>query len=134
MLSIVDEAHARQELARAVHIGFVADLEALDKDLDDLRSKVKNVSPDAIARRLEKFKAVRDRARTYATLLSLQQETIAEKIDALHQKATAMLTDSDDEPQPETSVSVATLPREEPAGCTVAAIAGLIDDDPDAPF
>jgi len=93
MVPIVDEAHARQELARAVHIGFVADLEALDKDLDDLRSKVKNVSPDAIARRLDKFKAVRDRARTYATLLSLQQETIAEKIDALHQKATAMLTE-----------------------------------------
>src|SRR6266545_542731 len=93
MVPIVDEAHARQELARAVHIGFVADLEALDKDLDDLRSKVKHVSPDAIARRLEKFKTVRDRARTYATLLSLQQETIAEKIDALHQKATAMLTE-----------------------------------------
>ena len=33
--------------------GFVADLEALDKDLDDLRSKIQNVSPDAIARRLE---------------------------------------------------------------------------------
>jgi hypothetical protein len=28
MVPIVDEAHARQELARAVHIGFVADLEA----------------------------------------------------------------------------------------------------------
>ena len=26
MVPIVDEAHARQELARAVHIGFVADL------------------------------------------------------------------------------------------------------------
>jgi len=51
MVPIVDESHAREELARAVHIGFVADLEALDKDLDDLRSKVKNVSPDAIARR-----------------------------------------------------------------------------------
>jgi hypothetical protein len=72
MVPIVDETHALQELARAVHIGFVADLEALDKDLDDLRSKVKNVSSDAIARRLEKFKAVRDHARTYATLLSLQ--------------------------------------------------------------
>src|SRR5215213_10004332 len=112
MVPIVDEAHAREELARAVHIGFVADLEALDKDLDDLRSKVKNVSPDAIARRLDKFKTVRDRARTYATLLSLQQETIAEKIDALHQKATAMLTESDEQ-LPETSVSVATLPRQE---------------------
>src|SRR5262249_55123528 len=96
MVPIVDETHARQELARAVHIGFVADLEALDKDLDDLCSKVKNVSSDAIARRLEKFKAVRDRAKTYATLLSLQQETIAEKIDALHQKATAMLIEDDE--------------------------------------
>ena len=117
-----------------MHIGFVADLEALDKDLDDLRSKVKHVSPDAIARRLEKFKAVRDRARTYATLLSLQQETIAEKIDALHQKATAMLTESDDEPLPEAAVSVAAVPRQEPARRTAPAIAALIDDDPDAPF
>jgi hypothetical protein len=99
-----------------------------------LRSKVKNVSPDAIARRLEKFKAVRDRARTYATLLSLQQETIAEKIDVLHQKATAMLTESDDEGVPEAPVSVAVLPGQESARRTVAAIAGLIDDDPDAPF
>jgi hypothetical protein len=134
MVPIVDEAHARQELARAVHIGFVADLEALDKDLDDLRSKVKNVSPDAIARRLEKFKAVRDRARTYATLLSLQQETIAEKIDALHQKATAMLTESDDEPLPEAPVSVAAMSQQETSSHTAAAIAGPIDDDPDAPF
>jgi len=134
MVPIVDEAHARQELARAVHIGFVADLEALDKDLDDLRSKVKNVSPDAIARRLEKFKAVRDRARTYATLLSLQQETIAEKIDALHQKATAMLTESDDEPLPEAPVSAPVVRQQAPASRTASAIAGLFDDDPDAPF
>ena len=133
MVPIVDEAHARQELARAVHIGFVADLEALDKDLDDLRSKVKNVSPDAIARRLDKFKTVRDRARTYATLLSLQQETIAEKIDALHHKATAMLTESDDEP-PEAVVSVASIPQQESARHTAPAIASLIDDDPEAPF
>lgn len=134
MVPIVDEAHARQELARAVHIGFVADLEALDKDLDDLRSKVKNVSPNTIARRLEKFKAVRDRARTYATLLSLQQETIAEKIDALQQKTMAMLVESDDEQLPEEPVSGAAVPLQEPARRTVAAIAGLIDDDPDAPF
>jgi hypothetical protein len=134
MVPIVDEVHARQELARAVHIGFVADLEALDKDLDDLRSKVKHVSPDAIARRLDKFRAVRDRARTYATLLSLQQETIAEKIDTLHQKATAMLIESDDEPLPESPVSVAAVPQQQPARRTAPAIAGLIDDDPDAPF
>jgi len=134
MVPIVDEAHARQELARAVHIGFVADLEALDKSLDDLRSKVKNVSPDAITRRLEKFKAVRDRARTYATLLSLQQATIAEKIDALHQKATAMLTEHDDEQLPEPLVSVAAVPPQELARRTAPAIASLIDDDPDAPF
>jgi Family of unknown function (DUF6744) len=134
MVPIVDEAHARQELARAVHIGFVADLEALDKSLDDLRSKVKNVSPDAITRRLEKFKAVRDRARTYATLLSLQQATIAEKIDALHQKATAMLTENDDEQLPEPLVSVAAVPPQELARRTAPAIGSLIDDDPDAPF
>lgn len=134
MVPIVDEAHAREELARAVHIGFVADLEALDRDLDDLRSKVKHVSPDAIARRLDKFRAVRDRARTYATLLSLQQETIAEKIDALHQKATAMLTENDDEPLPEAPVSVATLPPRGPARRSAPAITSLIDDDPEAPF
>src|SRR4051812_38434552 len=124
MVPIVDEAHAREELARAVHIGFVADLEALDKDLDDLRSKVKHVSPDAIARRLDKFRVVRDRARTYATLLSLQQETIAEKIDALHHKATAMLTRSDDEQLPEAPVSVAAVPQQKSARRSAPAIAG----------
>jgi hypothetical protein len=105
----------------------------LDKDLDDLRSKVKQVSPDAIGRRLEKFKTVRDRARTYATLLSLQQETIAEKLDALHHKATAMLTGSDDELLPETPAAVVSVPRLETVRQTAPAIAGLIDDDPDAP-
>ncbi len=131
---IVDETHARQELAHAVHIGFVADLEALDKDLDDLRSKVKNVSPEAIARRLDTFKAVRDRARTYTTLLSLQQETITEEIEALQHKAQAMLTESDDEQSPEAPVSVASAPRQERARRTTPALAGLIDDDPNAPF
>jgi hypothetical protein len=133
MVPIVDEAHAREELARAVHIGFVADLEALDRDLDDLRSKVKNVSPDAIARRMEKFKAVRDRARTYATLLNLQQETIEEKIDALHSKATAMLM-SDDEQLPEPPVAVPFLPQQGTLKPLAPAIASLVDDDPDAPF
>ncbi len=134
MVPIVDETHARQELARAVHIGFVADLEALDKDLDDLRSKVKQISTDAIARRLATFKAIRDRARTYATLLSLQQETIAEKIDALHRRATAMLTESDDEQTPEVAVSVASVPRQEPARHITPAIASLTDAAPDDPF
>ena len=61
-------------------------------------------------------------------------KTIAEKIDALHQKATAMLTESDDEPLPEAGISVATLPRQEPARRAAPAIAALIDDDPEAPF
>jgi len=74
------------------------------KTLDDLRSKVKHSSPDAIARRLEKFKVVRARARIYAMLLRLQQETIAHS---------------------------STIAR---ARHAVAAIAGLIDDDGDAPF
>ena len=134
MVPIVDEAHARHELARAVHIGFVADLEALDRDLDDLRSKVKNISPDAIARRLDKFRAVRDRARTYATLLSLQQETIEEKIDALHRKATAMLMSGDDEQMPEMPVSGIPVPQQEMATLRAPAIVSLIDDDPNAPF
>jgi hypothetical protein len=134
MVPIVDEAHARQELARAVHIGFVADLEALDRDLDDLRSKVKNISSDAIARRLEKFKAIRDRARTYATLLSLQQETIEEKIDALHSKATAMLMSSDDEQTPEAPVSGHLTPQRGSVKPLAPQVASLIDDDPDAPF
>jgi hypothetical protein len=106
----------------------------LDKDLDDLRSKVKQVSPDAIGRRLEKFKTVRDRARTYATLLSLQQETIEEKIDALHHKATAMLTRSDDELLPETPAAVVSVPRQAPARHTTLTITGLIDANPDDPF
>ena len=54
--------------------------------------------------------------------------------DALHHKATAMLTESDDEPLPEAPVSVAAVPRQGPARRTAPAIASLIDDDPEAPF
>jgi hypothetical protein len=45
-----------------------------------------------------------------------------------------MLTGSDDEQLPEALVSVASVPRQEPARMTAPAIAGLIDDDPNAPF
>ena len=117
-----------------MHIGFVADLEALDKDLDDLSSKVKQVSPDAIARCLDAFKTIRDHARTYATLLSLQQETITEKLDALHHKATTMLTRSDDEQLSETPVAVTSVPHQAPPSQTARTITGLIDADPIDPF
>jgi hypothetical protein len=45
-----------------------------------------------------------------------------------------MLTENDDERLPEASVSVAAVPQQEPAERTAAALASLIDDDPDAPF
>jgi len=108
---IADEVRVWQELARTVHIDFVADLEALDKDLDDLRSKVKNLSLDAFAQLLEKYEAVRDRIRAYATLLSLQQERL-----------------------PEAPVSVAAVSQREPARRTESPIAGLLDDNTNTLF
>jgi hypothetical protein len=45
-----------------------------------------------------------------------------------------MLTESEGEQLPEAPVAVASVPRQEPARFTTPAIAGLIDDDPDAPF
>lgn len=108
MIGVPNEREARREMARAVHRGFLAELRAMDKELDDLRSKAKTVQPDTIAARLAAYKAVSDRARTYADLLGMQQSTIAEALTELQGKARALILSDDlpDSDSTEEQVSV----------------------------
>lgn len=108
LIGVPDEQEARRTMARAVHRGFLSELRAMDKELDDLRSKAKTVQPDTIAARLAAYKAVNDRARTYADLLGMQQSIIEGAISELQGKARALIL-SDDLPDggtPEEGVSV----------------------------
>lgn len=91
LLGVPDEQEARRTMARAVHRGFLTELRALDKELDDLRGKAKSIQPDTIAARLAAYTTIRDRARTYADLLGMQQSAIAEAISDLQGKARALL-------------------------------------------
>lgn len=110
MIGVPDEKEARREMARAVHRGFLAELRALDKELDDLRSKARTVQPDTIASRLAEYKAVSDRARTYADLLGMQQNAIAEAVTELQGKARALILSDDlpDDAGTESPASVST--------------------------
>lgn len=108
MIGVPDEKEARREMARAVHHGFLTELRAMDKELGDLRSKAKTVQPDTIAARLTEYKAISDRARTYADLLGMQQSTITEVVAELQGKARALMLSDDlvDDQSTEREVSV----------------------------
>lgn len=93
MIGVPDEKEARREMARAVHRGFLAELRAMSKELDDLRSKAKTVQPETIAARLTEYKAVSDRARTYLDLLGMQQDVIEDAMFKLQSKAKAIITE-----------------------------------------
>lgn len=67
----------------------------MDTELDDLRGKAKRVQPDTIATRLIAYRAISDRAQTYADLLGMQQSTIAGAITELQAKARALLLSDD---------------------------------------
>lgn len=108
MIGVPDEQEARREMARAVHRGFLAELRAMDKELDDLRGKAKSVQPDTIAARLSAYRAVSDRAQTYADLLGMQQSTIAGAISDLQGKARALLL-SDDLPERDDTETLASV-------------------------
>lgn len=100
LIGVPDEQETRREMARAVHRGFLAELRALDRELDDLRGKAKAVQPDTVAARLAAYRAVSARASAYADMLGMQQSAIAEAISDLQGKARALLL-SDDPPEVE---------------------------------
>jgi hypothetical protein len=108
LLMVPDEQAAKKELGRAVFMGFMDQIKAMNADLEDLRAKAKTIKPDTIAARLKEFKEFSQRAEAYADLLSLQNEQLQNQISSLRSKARALIMSDDlpDElPNAEMSVS-----------------------------
>jgi hypothetical protein len=92
-LPVIDEAASRRELASAIHRGFLAELQALQHNLTDLRAKSQQVGIDAVASRLAQYRAVQQRVQVYADLLGMQREAIERSLVQLRQQARALIID-----------------------------------------
>ncbi len=94
-----DVPAARRQLARAAHAGFMDELAAMDGDLQRfLDVEPGSVRRSTVARRLAEFKAFRAKAAAYADLLGMRQERIAAALDALVDKARAVVLGGTDDP------------------------------------
>ena len=88
----VDAPAARRQLARAAHADFMADLGAMDADLQRfLDAPEGTVRSRTIAGRLATFRALRAKADAYAELLGMRQERIVAQLGALVAKAGAVV-------------------------------------------
>jgi len=109
----VDAPAARRQLARAAHVDFMAELGALDADLQRfLDAPEGTVRPRTIVGRLAAFRALRVKADAYAELLGMRQERIVGQLAGLVAKAGAVVlrgtdveADDDDVPDGETPTS-----------------------------
>jgi hypothetical protein len=94
-LPVIDEVTSRRELAGAVHRGFVAELQALQHNLVDLRSKSTQVGNDTVASRLTQYRMVQQRVQVYADLLGMQRMVIEDGLTQLRAQAHALLVGHD---------------------------------------
>lgn len=94
-LPVIDELASRRELAGAVHRGFLAELQALQSNLADLRQKSQKVGIDTVAARLAHYRAVQQRAIVYADLLGMQRDLIETTLNDLRQQARDLVLDRD---------------------------------------
>lgn len=88
----VDAPAARRQLAQAAHADFMAELGALDADLQRFLDVPEGtVRPRTIVGRLAAFKALRVKADAYAELLGMRQERIVGQLEGLVAKAGAVV-------------------------------------------
>ena len=88
----VDAPAARRQLAQAAHADFMADLGAMDADLQRfLDAPEGTVRPRTIAGRLAACKALRIKADAYAELLGMRRERIVAQLAGLVAKAGAVV-------------------------------------------
>jgi hypothetical protein len=86
-------------------------------DLDLLRGKAKTMSTDTITTRLTAFKALRDKAQTYADLLGMQQDAIGDQLATLTAKAQVLILDDsmdDGEQTADDALETDVAPLEQP--------------------
>ncbi|WP_129677337.1 DUF6744 family protein [Candidatus Chloroploca sp. Khr17] len=107
LLGVPDEAAARRTMARAVHRGMLADVQAMQSDLNDLQRKAKQVKASTIAQRLSAYQQVIARAQLYADLLGMHQQDIQTAITDLSAVARALLLSDTNAPSDRNDALVA---------------------------
>lgn len=98
--ALLDEAKAKGQMARAVHEGFLSELQGLQTDLERL-TETDNNKQATLSTRLLAYRKVKAKADMYADLLGMQQADVLQQVNALQQRVTALLTaDSDADSTP----------------------------------
>ena len=103
-IPILNSVQGRQESAKGIHDGFLAQLARMQTDLDDLaKCKQGTVRPATVGRRLKQYQDVAERAEFYRDLLQIRADEILDKVKGLRIAAKAVLLSdavADDQPAP----------------------------------
>lgn len=92
-IPIQDSAEGRVESAKSIHDGFLAELTRLSKDFTGLlEQKPGSLRPSTVARRIDLYQQVAQRAVFYRDLLNLRADDILERLQSLSAQAQALVT------------------------------------------
>ena len=91
-IPVINSDGAKADVALAIHHGFLDELKALAADLDRFaQAEPGSVRSETISNRLLQYKYVKEKVGMYATLLSMQQDDIVRGLEALTNKAKAIV-------------------------------------------
>jgi hypothetical protein len=83
LIPIIDTSQAKKAMWKSMTAEIQAELEALSKDFDGLKDKVKETSVDV---RLKKYKALKDKVEIYETVLQGTAAELKKSVDNLAKK------------------------------------------------
>jgi len=87
-IPVTNSEVAKADVALAIHHGFLDELKSMTADLDRFaQAEPRTVRSETISNRLLHYKYVKEKVGMYATLLSMQQDDIVKRLDALTCKA-----------------------------------------------
>lgn len=92
--ALLDEAKAKGQMARAVHEGFLSEIQTLETDLAQLAQTDTN-KPATLAGRLTAYRQVKAKLSMYADLLGMQQSDVLHQLQALHHRVAQLLAVDD---------------------------------------
>lgn len=90
-LGVPDERESRRQLTRAVHAGFIDELNAARSELDRLLQSDSKMEPETVYAHIAAYAALKAKAQTYADLLGMQQEKIVQGVAELTERAHELL-------------------------------------------
>jgi hypothetical protein len=91
---LLDEAKAKGQVARAVHDGFLSEIQGLQTDLSRL-SETDSNKPATLASRMLAYRKIKEKAGMYADLLGMQQADVLQQLQTLQQRVAQLLAATD---------------------------------------